>query len=80
MSISDDFAAPPRALLQVFVTAGMGGGTGSGAAEVVAAAAKEAGALTVGVVTRPFNFEGGKRKKQVGFGKRRRGKKRRNSQ
>jgi len=49
----------------VFVTAGMGGGTGSGAAEIVAAAAKEAGALTVGVVTRPFNFEGGKRKKQV---------------
>ena len=42
----------------VFVTAGMGGGTGTGAAPVVAAAAREAGALTVGVVTRPFKFEG----------------------
>lgn len=49
----------------VFVTAGMGGGTGSGAAEVVAAAAQRNGALTVGVVTRPFSFEGGRRTKQA---------------
>lgn len=42
----------------VFVTAGMGGGTGTGAAPVVAQIAKEIGALTIGVVTRPFNFEG----------------------
>src|SRR5690625_4694696 len=42
----------------VFVTAGMGGGTGTGAAPVVAKIAKEMGALTVGVVTRPFSFEG----------------------
>ncbi|MFC6255303.1 cell division protein FtsZ [Secundilactobacillus hailunensis] len=45
----------------VFVTAGMGGGTGNGAAPVVAKLAKEQGALTVGVVTRPFTFEGPKR-------------------
>jgi cell division protein FtsZ len=45
----------------VFVTAGMGGGTGTGAAPIVAQSAKEAGALTVAVVTRPFNFEGRKR-------------------
>ena len=45
----------------VFVTAGMGGGTGTGAAPVIAAAAKELGALTVGVVTKPFYFEGKKR-------------------
>ena len=42
----------------VFVTAGMGGGTGSGAAPVVAEIAKECGALTVGIVTTPFGFEG----------------------
>jgi cell division protein FtsZ len=45
----------------VFVTAGMGGGTGTGAAPVIAEIAKEVGALTVGVVTRPFTFEGRKR-------------------
>lgn len=45
----------------VFVTAGMGGGTGTGAAPVIAQAAKEVGALTVGVVTKPFYFEGKKR-------------------
>lgn len=45
----------------IFVTAGMGGGTGTGAAPVVARIAKELGALTVGVVTRPFTFEGPKR-------------------
>lgn len=49
----------------VFITAGMGGGTGSGAAPVVAQIAKEAGYLTVGVVTYPFSFEGRKRSNQV---------------
>ncbi len=46
----------------VFITAGLGGGTGSGAAPVVAEIAKEAGALTIGVVTKPFSFEGSRRK------------------
>ncbi|GGM20677.1 cell division protein FtsZ [Paraliobacillus quinghaiensis] len=49
----------------VFVTAGMGGGTGTGAAPVIAQVAKELGALTVGVVTRPFTFEGRKRSTQA---------------
>jgi len=49
----------------VFVTAGMGGGTGTGAAPVIAHLAKELGALTVGVVTKPFLFEGKKRLKQA---------------
>ncbi len=46
----------------VFITAGLGGGTGSGAAPIVAQIAKEAGALTIGVVTKPFSFEGPKRR------------------
>ncbi len=46
----------------VFITAGLGGGTGSGAAPVVAQIAKDAGALTIGVVTKPFAFEGNRRK------------------
>ena len=49
----------------VFVTAGMGGGTGSGAAPIVAECAKKAGALTVGVVTKPFGFEGRRRMQQA---------------
>ncbi|MBL3642034.1 cell division protein FtsZ [Peribacillus frigoritolerans] len=49
----------------VFVTAGMGGGTGTGAAPVIAGIAKDLGALTVGVVTRPFTFEGRKRATQA---------------
>jgi len=49
----------------VFITAGMGGGTGTGGAPVVAEIAKESGALTVGVVTKPFNFEGPVRSKQA---------------
>lgn len=49
----------------VFVTAGMGGGTGTGAAPVIAQIAREIGALTVGVVTRPFTFEGRKRSTQA---------------
>ncbi|WP_075981010.1 cell division protein FtsZ [Bacillus massilinigeriensis] len=52
----------------VFVTAGMGGGTGTGAAPVIAQIAKELGALTVGVVTRPFTFEGKKRSTQAAGG------------
>ncbi|MFY9287583.1 MAG: cell division protein FtsZ, partial [Alphaproteobacteria bacterium] len=52
----------------LFVTAGMGGGTGTGAAPVIARAAREAGILTVGVVTKPFHFEGGNRMKQAEFG------------
>lgn len=49
----------------VFITAGMGGGTGTGAAPVIAQVAKELGALTVAVVTRPFSFEGRRRRKQA---------------
>ncbi|MEC9398117.1 MAG: cell division protein FtsZ, partial [Myxococcota bacterium] len=49
----------------VFVTAGMGGGTGTGAAPVIANIARENGALTVGVVTKPFQFEGRRRLKQA---------------
>src|SRR5690606_310279 len=52
----------------VFVTAGMGGGTGTGAAPVFAKIAKEVGALTVGVVTKPFGFEGKKRRKSAVIG------------
>lgn len=52
----------------VFVTAGMGGGTGTGAASVVARVAREAGALTIGVVTRPFTFEGSRRLKSAESG------------
>ena len=52
----------------VFVTAGMGGGTGTGAAPIVANVAKEMGALTVGVVTRPFSFEGRRRAQQAEYG------------
>ena len=47
----------------VFITAGMGGGTGSGASPIVAKMARETGALTVGVVTKPFDFEGAKRRR-----------------
>jgi cell division protein FtsZ len=52
----------------VFITAGMGGGTGTGAAPIVAEVAKEIGALTVGVVTRPFTFEGRRRTNQADEG------------
>ena len=52
----------------VFVTAGMGGGTGTGAAPVVAALARDVGALTVGVVTKPFGFEGRRRAQQAEMG------------
>ncbi len=52
----------------VFITAGMGGGTGTGAAPVIAKAAKEMGILTVGIITIPFGFEGKKRKAQADLG------------
>ena len=52
----------------VFITAGMGGGTGTGAAPIVARVAKEMGILTVGVVTKPFEFEGPRRMKQADIG------------
>lgn len=52
----------------IFITAGMGGGTGTGAAPVIAKIARETGALTVGVVTRPFSFEGPKRSKNAADG------------
>ena len=52
----------------VFVTAGMGGGTGTGGAPIIADIAKQAGALTVGVVTKPFLFEGNRRRKQAETG------------
>ena len=52
----------------VFITAGMGGGTGTGAAPVVAEIAREAGILTVGVVTKPFKFEGKRRMDQANMG------------
>jgi len=61
----DEMAASLEEADLVFITAGMGGGTGTGAAPVVAEVAKEAGALTVGVVTRPFTFEGRRRTAQA---------------
>ena len=56
----------------VFVTAGEGGGTGSGAAPVVARVAREVGALTVAIVTSPFTFEGSRRSAQADQRRRRR--------
>jgi cell division protein FtsZ len=67
----DGYDAIKRALRgsdMVFVTAGEGGGTGSGAAPVVARISRELGALTVGIVTTPFNFEGTRRRKQADEG------------
>jgi cell division protein FtsZ len=58
----DDLLDAIRGAEMVFVTAGMGGGTGTGASPVIAKVAKEAGALTIGVVTKPFSFEGTKRR------------------
>lgn len=60
-----DIAAMVEGTDLCFVTSGMGGGTGSGAAPVVAEVAKEAGSLTVGIVTKPFRFEGKRRMKQA---------------
>jgi cell division protein FtsZ len=64
----DEIAAVLKGSDMVFVTAGMGGGTGTGAAPVVAQISKEEGILTVGVVTKPFNFEGRKRAQQADSG------------
>jgi cell division protein FtsZ len=61
----DDIVAALENSDLVFITAGMGGGTGTGAAPIVAEVAKEMGALTVGVVTRPFTFEGRRRLTQA---------------
>jgi cell division protein FtsZ len=57
----DDLREAIRGAEMVFVTTGMGGGTGTGESPIVAEVAKETGALTIGVVTRPFSFEGNKR-------------------
>ena len=57
----DDIRAAIEGAHMLFITAGMGGGTGTGAAPVIARVAKEMGILTVGVVTKPFEFEGGRR-------------------
>ena len=64
----DEIAAVIRDADMIFITAGMGGGTGTGAAPVVAAIAKELGILTVGIVTKPFSFEGKKRMTQAESG------------
>ncbi len=68
MESREDILEALRGSDMVFITAGMGGGTGTGAAPVVAACAREIGALTVGVVTKPFKFEGPKRKKNADLG------------
>ncbi|MCY7408224.1 MAG: cell division protein FtsZ [Alkalinema sp. CAN_BIN05] len=64
----EEIAAALEGADLVFITAGMGGGTGTGAAPIVAEIAKELGALTVGVVTRPFTFEGRRRTNQADEG------------
>ncbi|MCL2523483.1 MAG: cell division protein FtsZ [Betaproteobacteria bacterium] len=64
----DEIRANLEGAHMVFITAGMGGGTGTGAAPVVAEVAREMGVLTVGVVTKPFSFEGGKRMKAAEAG------------
>ena len=64
----DDVLAELADSNMVFITAGMGGGTGTGAAPVIAKAARERGILTVGVVTKPFDFEGKRRMEQADEG------------
>ena len=61
----EDIVALIQGSDMVFITAGMGGGTGTGAAPIIAKAAKDLGILTIGVVTKPFSFEGKKRKDQA---------------
>jgi len=61
----DEILDTMRGSEMVFITAGMGGGTGTGAAPIVAETAKEAGALTIAVVTKPFSFEGSRRRLQA---------------
>ncbi len=67
-NIEDIKKALSKDTKMVFITAGMGGGTGTGAAPIIAGVAKEMGILTVGIVTVPFAFEGKKRKSQANFG------------
>jgi cell division protein FtsZ len=62
---ADSLAELMRSTDMVFITAGMGGGTGTGASPIIAKLAKAAGALTVGVVTRPFEFEGTRRRRSA---------------
>ena len=71
METRDELKEALKGADMVFVTAGEGGGTGTGSAPVIAGIAREIDALTVGVVTRPFGFEGGRRAEQaqVGIGK-----------
>ncbi len=64
----DEIAAAIRDADMIFITAGMGGGTGTGAAPIVASIARELGILTVGIVTKPFAFEGKKRMTQAEAG------------
>ena len=64
----NDIANALKGIDMVFVTAGMGGGTGTGGAPVIAKIAKDMGALTIGVVTRPFIFEGRKRQRHANIG------------
>ncbi|MDW7738711.1 MAG: cell division protein FtsZ [Bacillota bacterium] len=64
----NDIEAMLKGADMVFITAGMGGGTGTGAAPVIAEIAQKVGSLTVGVVTKPFSFEGRKRKQQADEG------------
>jgi len=64
----EDIANALKGADMIFLTAGMGGGTGTGAAPVIAEIARELGALTVGVVTRPFSFEGRTRQRQAAEG------------
>ncbi|HEX2937664.1 MAG TPA: cell division protein FtsZ [Ruminiclostridium sp.] len=64
----DELADALKGTHMVFITAGMGGGTGTGAAPVVASVAKELGILTVGIVTKPFRFEGNRRMQQAELG------------
>src|SRR5512136_1727069 len=68
LEVKDDIGEALAGADMVFVTAGMGGGTGTGAAPIIADLAKSAGALTVGVVTKPFLFEGNRRRKQAEAG------------
>ncbi|MGY4803561.1 cell division protein FtsZ, partial [Teichococcus aerofrigidensis] len=65
---TEDLARHLEGMHMVFITAGMGGGTGTGAAPVIARMARERGILTVGVVTRPFDFEGPKRRRAAEAG------------
>jgi len=63
MESAEEVKALMKGTDMIFVTCGMGGGTGTGAAPVIARLAKESGALTIGVVTKPFTFEGARRKR-----------------